>query len=165
MSYEMTKYLPKLKAYRLGDYGLEEYDFANDIASRRGYSLERRAKIFAIYVQKYLREYLGGPAKNFYWIDKKGRSHRPKDMATPYLFYSLRMLFNNTVSPVFRVAQDEFIRYNDVKTWPLSYIERAGEELLKELRKRNDLDTEHRNQLNDILANTEVIRKLSVINV
>lgn len=72
----------------------------------------------------------------FVWRTHKGVDMRPCDMATPHLFYSLRMIWNNVVPPAFRVGK--FKRYNDVGEWTDVYLEQATNALLTELLTRED---------------------------
>jgi hypothetical protein len=72
----------------------------------------------------------------FVWRSHKGVDYRVTDMATPHLFYSLRMIWNNVVPPAFRVGK--FKRYNDVGEWTDVYLEQATNALLTELLTRED---------------------------
>lgn len=102
------------------------------------------------------------PLAPFLWINHKGEAQYPRDMATPHLYYSLRMLWNNTVPPAFRVGK--FKRYNDIAGWSRDYVKRAIDELSRELSNR-DLDLELSDtpgttieeQLGDMVANLDVI--------
>lgn len=96
----------------------------------------------------------------FMWLTHKGEAYYPSEMATPHLFYSLRMLWNNTVPPVFRVGK--FKRYKDIPTWSRDYVKLAIDELARELGTRDDLDIDIQDQLNDILANLTVIEVLRI---
>jgi hypothetical protein len=104
--------------------------------------------------------------KNFKWITSDGDALSPKDMATPHLFYALRMIWNNTVPPVFRIGM--FRRRSAVGTWPIDYVVQAVDELRKELNTRDDLDTDVsdtpgdtiREQLDDLGFNSVVFQAL-----
>lgn len=109
------------------------------------------------------------PLAPFLWISHKGEAHYVTDMATPHLFYSLRMLWNNTVPPAFRVGK--FKRYSDIPNWSKDYVQRAINELSTELAARSDLDTEVSDssggttiadQIGDMQANLTVITALGI---
>jgi hypothetical protein len=72
----------------------------------------------------------------FRWESADGESFYPDEMATPHLFYSVRMLYNHSVAPFLRVGQ--FKRRAGVADWPVEYRTQAFAALLSELRKRND---------------------------
>ncbi len=93
-------------------------------------------------------------ARPFMWITHKGKAMLPRDMATPHLFYTIRMLYNHSVAPVFRIG--DFKRYNDVPKWPLSYRERAMTNLENEFLKRDDAEQSELDEYNDMLANGRV---------
>lgn len=92
---------------------------------------------------------------DFLWKTHRGDVYPLVDMATPHLFYSLRMLYNHSVPPVFRVvgAGEKMNRYRDVFQWDAEYITTALCELLAELGRRDDLDVSLEDQLADIRAN------------
>ena len=112
--------------------------------------------------KRALREYLGNPSlsQEFRWVPRKGDSIRPRDMSTQHLFYALRMMFNNVVAPVFRIDPDNFIRYSDIRGWPLPYLQRASMELLKEIDRRGDLESPLKEQLDDLILNAELLERL-----
>jgi hypothetical protein len=91
----------------------------------------------------------------FRWVTNKGQILKVKDMATPHLFFSFRMLFNHSVPPVFRVGA--FKRYPDVPNWSVEYRQLALEKLLKEIALRADLDADQAAEIKDIQANCEVL--------
>jgi hypothetical protein len=79
-------------------------------------------------------------------------------METMHLFYTVRMLHNNTVPPPFRVLAPlgEFKRYADIKNWDTEYIEKAFQLMKDELQLR-ELTTEQRNVLKDIYDTKEYL--------
>lgn len=108
------------------------------------------------------------PDENFLWATHKGE-HVLKlaDMATPHLFYALRMLFNHSVPPCFRVPGDDFLRYVDVPNWNPAYRAQAIRAMRIELIQREDLICERHGeslafQFADIISNTEVILALGL---
>lgn len=96
----------------------------------------------------------------FVWVTHKGGRHRVSDMATPHLFYSLRMVFNHSVPPVFRIGKLK--RYDDVSDWSPTYRAEAIAALAKELETRDDLDTDLAAEFEDMKANTRVILALGL---
>jgi hypothetical protein len=101
---------------------------------------------------------------DFLWVTHKGDVYLLADMATPHLFYSLRMLYNHSVPPVFRVVGpgESMKRYNDVPDWDAEYRTTALRELAHELNKRDDLDDSLQQQYDDIIANSRVIVALGI---
>jgi hypothetical protein len=166
-----------MKAFYLRDDGLqEESNFGDylDFASKDAYVTDlcyepRHPAAEEFYDRmaqqnnsRYYREYYA-IADRFVWITDRNEHLMPCQMATPHLFYALRMLFNNTVAPVFRIEQADFIRHNGVREWPTSYIERAAEELLRELDTRTDIEQWQQDQIDDMLLNAELIRKIQIV--
>jgi hypothetical protein len=96
----------------------------------------------------------------FKWITRDYELLLPSDMATPHLFYALRMMFNNVVPPAFRVGvvsgvkegPHQFKRYADIPTWTTEYLYEAAYELTKELLTRDDLKSVD-DQLGDLCVN------------
>lgn len=113
-----------------------------------------------VFTDNELRQLLAGTGENFVWITHKRKLMRPRNMATPHLFYTVRMLFNHSVAPCFRVGQ--FIRYKDVPTWTLQYKRAAAVAMLTELSKREDLDSEDQHELDDMNENAQVMRRLGL---
>lgn len=101
---------------------------------------------------------------DFLWVTHKGDVYLLADMATPHLFYSLRMLYNHSVPPVFRVVGpgESMKRYNDVPDWDAEYRTTALRELASELNSRDDLDDKLQQQYDDIIANSRVIVALGI---
>jgi hypothetical protein len=106
----------------------------------------------------------GKKQSGFVWVTHKGARLYPCDMATPHLFYSLRMVFNHSVPPVFRVLGpgEEMNRYRDVPYWTADYRREALTQLTAELDSRDDLDEPLRDQLADIKSNCAVILALGL---
>jgi hypothetical protein len=80
----------------------------------------------------------------FLWMTHKGELVSPEDMATPHLFYALRMIFNHTCPEVFQtppLSDSERVkginRYGDVPKWTPAYCARAVRALTSELNERN----------------------------
>lgn len=79
------------------------------------------------------------PKGPFLWLTHGGLLLRPKDMATPHLYYALRMIFNHSVPEEFRTPESlhSVKQYNDVPKWSRSYRKAAIDALAGELRVRN----------------------------
>ncbi len=92
------------------------------------------------------------PRGPFLWLTQKGELKRPHDMASPHVYYALRMLFNHSVPPEFRtpVSIHPVKLYADVFGWSAEYRRAAINALSDELRTRNlriDLDQTMRDGL------------------
>lgn len=94
----------------------------------------------------------------FVWVSHKGVRYQLDNMAAPHVFYALRMVWNHTVPPAFRVG--EFKRYRDVPGWSAKYRREAINQLSAELDQRKHksirdggLELEHKDQFADIKAN------------
>lgn len=104
----------------------------------------------------------------FMWITHSGEVLQPCDMATPHLFYSLRMIFNHSVPPVFRILGpgEEMRRYPDVPHWTAEYRREAIAQLSAELDSRLDIfefdHPELAQQYADIKQNAAVILALGL---
>jgi hypothetical protein len=96
----------------------------------------------------------------FIWVTDKGELLFLAEMATPHLFFALRMLFNHTVQPAFRVGA--FKRHNNVFTWPLDYREQAMRKIYGELQRRTDLEEQYQDELNDMRVNARTIIELGI---
>lgn len=107
--------------------------------------------------------------EDFVWRTHSGEEYYPEDMATMHLFYTVRMLFNNTCPAAFRVGK--FRRYRDVADWSPEYVQQAGKALYDELESRDDLDLEVtdsedgetiQDQMTDIEGNALVLKRLGI---
>lgn len=92
--------------------------------------------------------------QKFIWETDRGELIAPEDMATEHLFYAVRMLFNHTYPPAFRIG--EFKRHRNVFKWPLDYREQALLALAIELRGRR-LEEFMRDELSDMQRNAEFL--------
>ncbi len=80
----------------------------------------------------------------FLWLTHKGELLPLSEMATPHLFYALRMIYNHTVPEDLRtppLSETEKVkglrRYNDVPHWSPAYCVAAVNALTAELNERN----------------------------
>lgn len=97
----------------------------------------------------------------FVWITHKGVRYTLPDMSTPHMFYALRMIFNHSIPPVFRIG-GSFKRYDDVPQWTPEYRREALEVFAEELTRRGDLEENLQYQFEDIQANARVILALGL---
>lgn len=96
------------------------------------------------------------PGNLFVWQTNDGHFLPPKDMKTPHVFYTLRMLFNHSVPPAFRVG--EFKRRKHVDEWPLAYRVQASNAMQDELSTREDVEDWMRHEMNDMALNNVFIQ-------
>lgn len=79
------------------------------------------------------------PKGPFLWLTHGGDLISPRNMATPHLYYALRMIFNHSVPKEFRTPESlhSVKSYSDVPKWSRSYRKAAIDALSAELRTRN----------------------------
>lgn len=111
--------------------------------------LTLREKTNARYPGRQVQE---GP---FIWETDKNEMVKPKDMATPHLFYTLRMIFNHSMPPLARVG--DFNRRRNVPHWPLEYRLQAGNAMAEELRTRKDVEPWMKFEMQDMAENAEFV--------
>lgn len=53
---------------------------------------------------------------NYRWVSKEGDHHQVSRMAAAHLFYAMRMLYNHSCPPAFRILRpcETFNRYEDI---------------------------------------------------
>ncbi|SRR6266436_4093582 len=98
--------------------------------------------------------------QSFIWSTADGDNFYVHSMATEHLFHALRMLFNHTVPPAFRVGK--FIRRAGVSRWPATYREQAMRKIAEEIAQRNDRDIWIEDELDDMLLNARAIVALGL---
>lgn len=84
-----------------------------------------------------------GEAKNFVWKSHNGKTYLVQQMATPHLFYALRMIWNHSIPEYFRIPAVPY--YPDVPHWSKKYKKQAMDTIQDELESRdfaNELDEE-----------------------
>lgn len=86
------------------------------------------------------------PAHPWRWRDRTGQFHRPQDMETRHLFYTLRMIWNNFMPPEMRVGAVKLYDFGPSYTKP--YLADAIEHLYRELEKRTDMTQQWSDELN-----------------
>lgn len=91
----------------------------------------------------------------FTWYTHDDDALDPADMATPHVFYALRMIWNHSVPEIWRVG--DYKKYSDVPRWSAAYRQRAIEELTRELVSRDDVRSDHRQQFHELVLKTITI--------
>jgi hypothetical protein len=94
----------------------------------------------------------------FMWETNDGDQLFLSDMATPHLFYTLRMIYNHSVPPAFRVG--DFKRRKNVDQWPIDYRQQAGREIFKELEGRADYEHWMQLEVKDMRTNADFLSSL-----
>lgn len=94
----------------------------------------------------------------FIWITRKGEVQYVDEMATPHIFYALRMLFNHAVPPAFRIG--DFKRYPELEEWSNDYKLDAQKAFLTELKLRDDLESELQYELDDMFLNADALANI-----
>ena len=79
-------------------------------------------------------------------------------MSSNHLFCSIRMIYNNSVPPAFRVGH--FIRKTLPSWMTAEYIHAAMLELLCELQERPDYFLNYKFDIEDMIANLDVLAKV-----
>lgn len=118
----------------------------------------------ALIVKQTPPQFIPNAPDEFVWRSHDGKRYNISDMATKHLFYSLRMIYNHTVAPVFRVLRpgETMKYYPDVPYWDADYRRRAVDAFVAELAERDDLDEDLARQYGDMQANTRVILALGL---
>ena len=80
----------------------------------------------------------------FFWRDRHGVRHLPSRMETRHLFYTLRMIWNNTMPANARLPGN---LYSFGPTYTREYMLGAIASIVPELAKREDMTIEWRQQL------------------
>lgn len=101
----------------------------------------------------------------FVWQSHDGTKYNLSEMATPHILYALRMIFNHTVPPAFRVLRpgETMKRYGDVAHWDVDYKRRAVDAFTAELERRDDLDGIFKDQYEDMRANATALSRLGIL--
>lgn len=75
--------------------------------------------------------------KPWMWRDRQGQFHRPQDMATRHLFYTLRMIWNHSMPLPARLLP--YKSYEFTQFYTNSYMQTAVGRLTRELATRRDI--------------------------
>jgi hypothetical protein len=124
-------------------------------------SILDRVREMVVDADRYIPE---SPCGDFIWRTHTGQSRYVSDMASPHIFYALRMIFNHSVPPAFRVLRpgETMNRYPDVPNWTPEYRQAAISAFTRELCSRDDLEPELQAQFDDMKANTQLILALGL---
>lgn len=96
------------------------------------------------------------------WRDRRGTFHRPANMATSYLFYTLRMIWNNVCPPWARVGNVRLYSFSAFYT--RDYMAEAVGQLLLELVTRDDLTAWQVAELNEMFRHwSEIFVKKATV--
>jgi len=82
---------------------------------------------------------------NFLWVTQEGEITYPKAMSTWHLFNSLRMIWNHTVAPQYRLIP--YKPYKGIDRWPKGMRRRAIRNLFNELMNRPDVNSRMQKEL------------------
>jgi len=111
--------------------------------------------------RQILDRMFGPGGGRFVWYTHTGEAMDPEDMATPHVFYALRMVWNHSVPRVMKVGDGP--NYPDVRRWCESYRKAAINTLASELSQRDDdLNEELRMELFEMVQKTLVILQLGL---
>lgn len=112
-------------------------------------------------LRSVLDRVLGPGGGRFVWYTHTGEAMDVEDMATPHVFYALRMVWNHSVPQVLKVGDGP--NYPDVRRWCDSYRKAAITTLANELAQRDDeLGEELRMELFEMVQKTLVILQLGL---
>lgn len=110
-------------------------------------------------IRAIVDRYSGPGRGEFVWWTHDNEAMSPEDMATPHIFYALRMVWNHSVPLTLKVGDGP--NYPDVRRWCVEYRKAAIETLSNELAQRDDeLSVEQRAELFEILQKTVFILNL-----
>ena len=84
----------------------------------------------------------------FFWKDRHGVRHLPSRMETRHLFYTLRMIWNNTMPASARIPGN---LYSFGPTYTREYMMGAIVAIVPELAMREDMTIEWRQQLQHMI--------------
>lgn len=108
-----------------------------------------------------LDRYFWPDGGKFYWYTHDDEMMEVQDMATPNIFYALRMVWNHSVPRVWRVGN--YKPYSDVSKWSEEYRKAAINTLAAELATReDDLNEDCRQQLFEMVLKTIYILDLGI---
>ncbi len=109
-----------------------------------------------------LARYYNYQPLGFTWYTHSGEALPPEDMATPHLFYALRMVWNHSVPTMLKVGDGP--AYPDVPRWSADYRRDAINALSYELAQRDgdELAVDQRMELFEMIQKTVSILLLGL---
>lgn len=90
----------------------------------------------------------GSVAETFKWRDRHGVRHAPADMETRHLFFTLRMIWNNTMPASCRLPGN---LYSFGPSYTRAYMLQAIRAITVELTKRTDMQRDWQYQLQQMI--------------
>lgn len=112
-------------------------------------------------LRSVLDRMFGPGGGRFVWYTHTNEAMDVEDMATPHVFYALRMVWNHSVPQVLKVGDGP--NYPDVRRWCETYRRAAIDTLANELSQREDeLSPELRMELFEMVQKTVVILQLGL---
>jgi hypothetical protein len=112
-------------------------------------------------VRSTLDRMFGPGGGRFVWYTHTGEALDVEDMATPHVFYALRMVWNHSVPQILKVGDGP--NYPDVRRWSEAYRKAAIDTLANELAQREDeLLPDLRMELFEMVQKTLVILQLGL---
>lgn len=139
----------------INPFACQNGEAADDLLAESAEQLNDREVNELAYPRRQLQDVATEP---FIWETDSGELIRARDMTTPHLFYTLRMLFNHSVPPAFRVGK--FLLHAGVFKWPVEYRIQASNAMQEQLDTRKDVLSWMRHELNDIALNVEFLDKV-----
>ena len=87
----------------------------------------------------------------FIWRERGGNLVSVFEMETSHLFYTLRMIWNNTCPPILRVGKVKLYEFSDYYT--TEYLRDAVKVMYAEIKQRSDIRADWYGELSIIEAN------------
>lgn len=95
----------------------------------------------------------------FLWRDRMGTYHKPEDMTTQHLFFTVRMVWNH-VCPV-RLQIHPFKQYNFSSYYTDEYLKKSVYVLSRELSTRSDLTPYFKRCILHMINNSKALGELT----
>jgi hypothetical protein len=98
----------------------------------------------------------------FRWRERNGHQIAPSDMETRHVFYTLRMLWNNSAPADMRVGDYKPYRFDRTK-YPPAYLTQAVQALVAELATREDMAPIWLQEFYEMMAHAYPIYRMEAI--
>lgn len=98
--------------------------------------------------------------EHFLWKTKESKFLKTEDMATRHLFFTIRMIYNNTVPDNYQHHPVKLYKFGEFYT--KEYFAIAVRVMLQELSKREDLTSYMKSTLKFIRKNIDLVKKESI---
>lgn len=109
-------------------------------------------------VQAIFKSHDHNVAQRFRWRMRDGESIQPSQMRTTHLFYTLRMIWNNSVPEHARVGRVKLYHFGP--TYTTEYLREAVKSMGKELIGRDDLPASMLAELETMAGHLRTMPKL-----